>query len=79
MTLRVNEQLTRYHYRSGLVGEELAKAVEADYLLAMGHLKRLNGPLAVERRFNNNSDLSGLFLWDATEEGQRYWQDRHNG
>lgn len=79
MTLRVNEQLTRYYYRSGLVGEELANAVEADYLLAMGYLKRRNETLVVERKFNNNTDLSGLFLWDATEEGQLYWQDRHNG
>lgn len=79
MTLRVNEQLTRYHYRSGLVGEELSEAVEADYLLAMGHLRRLNEPESVEHMFNNNTDLSGLFAWDLTKEGHRYWKDRHRG
>lgn len=79
MTLRVNEQLTAYYRLHGLEGEELAKAVEYDYLMAIKELRALNPEHEWGSKFDNNTDLGGLFVWSRSDKGHRYWEERCHG
>lgn len=80
MTIRIHEQLTKYHTSIGLTGEALLEAVGEDYNLFWVEFKKQHPE---DKMFNyvmdSNSCLTRAFRWDNTRQGHEYWRVRDHG